>query len=448
MSEAAQPIEEVSELIAYFRAAETEVADWRVGTEHEKIAIYRDTLERVPFEGKRGIAALLDRIAEDDGWRRIFEGENLVALEKSGASITLEPGGQIELSGAPLRRASETCKEFNDHVELVNRISSEMGVVFLSLGGDPIHEVDDIPRMPKLRYDIMRDYLPGQGSLALHMMHATATVQANYDYSDEADMVAKMRMAMACTGVVSAIFANSSISGGKENGYISRRVEIWRNTDSDRCGLLHFVFDDGFGYSDYANWALDIPIFFIVRDGKYIPGGRTTFREFLDSGFHGHRATLVDWDTHLTTLFPEVRLKRIIEVRGADAVPRGLICALPVLWKGLLYDSGALAAAWELSRNWTRDELETSRLDVARRGLRAEIAGRPILELARELVGISLAGLASMVERGEADPGEASFLDPVLDQLDKGISPGEEILERWRGEWGGSLESLIDGVKY
>lgn len=448
MSEAAQPIEEVSELIDYFRASETEIADWRVGTEHEKIGIYRDTLERVRFEGKRGIANLLDRIAEEDGWKRVFEGEHLIALEKDGASITLEPGGQIELSGAPLRRAAETCAEFNDHVELVNRISAEMGMVFLSLGGDPIHPVDEIPRMPKVRYDIMRNYLPGRGSMAMEMMHATATVQANYDYSDEADMASKMRMSMACTSVISAIFANSSLSLGKENGFITRRVEVWRNTDPDRCGLLHFVFDEGFGYYDYANWALDIPLFFIVRDGKYIPASSSTFRQFLESGFEGHRATLKDWDTHLTTLFPEVRLKRIIEVRGADAVPRKLVCALPVLWKGLLYDEGARQAAWELARGWTRDELESGRLDVARRGLQAEFGGQPVLGLARELVGISLDGIAAMASRGELEASEAQFLDPILEQLDRGKSPGEELLDRWRGEWGGSLERLIDGVKY
>jgi glutamate--cysteine ligase len=448
VSPASEPIETEEALIDYFRAAETPVEEWRVGTEHEKIGVFRDTFERVPFDGERGIERLLERIAEQESWGRVFEDERLIALEKEGASITLEPGGQIELSGAPLRHARETCSEFNTHVEMVNRISADMGIVWLALGGDPIHPVSEIPQMPKRRYDIMRDYLPRQGGLALEMMHATATVQANFDYSNEADMVAKMRTSMACTGIVSAIFANSSFSLGKPNGHASRRVEVWRNTDSDRCGLLHFVFDPDFGYRRYREWALDIPVFFIVRDGVYHPGGRMTFREFLASGFEGQRATLEDWDLHLTTLFPEVRLKRIIEVRGADVGPRALVCALPVLWKGILYDAGACSEARALSIDWGREELEGAQIDVARRGLGAEIAGRPVLELARELVEISRAGLRAMHDRGEALDGEESFLDPIEAQLETGLSPGLALVEHWHGDWGESIGRLIDGVKY
>jgi glutamate--cysteine ligase len=302
--------------------------------------------------------------------------------------------------------------------------------------------------MPKARYDIMRDYLPRQGSQALEMMHATATVQANFDYADEADMVAKLRTAMACTGVVSAIFANSCLSGGKENGYITRRVEIWRNTDPDRCGLLHFVFEPGFGYREYAEWALDIPVFFVVREGRYIPGGRMTFREFLKSGFRGERATHEDWDTHLTTLFPEVRLKRIIEVRGADAVPSPLICALPALWKGILYDADACAAAWALCGGFDREALESGRVAVARHGLQAEFGGRPVLELASELVDIAAAGLRAWSARTPLGVEEVRFLDPVYEQLDLGASPGEILLEHWRGQWGGSIERLIEWAQY
>jgi glutamate--cysteine ligase len=279
-------------------------------------------------------------------------------------------------------------------------------------------------------------------------MHATATVQANFDYSDEADMIRKMRMALLVTPVISALFANSSISGGKENGYVSKRLVIWRDTDPDRCGLIPFVFDPDFGYERYAEWALDIPIFFVIRDGTYHAGDGTTFRQFMDQGFAGLRPTLSDWDMHLTTLFPDVRLKKIIEVRGADTVPRELICALPAVWKGLLYDDGAVAAATELLEKTTTSELDAGQLDVAKRGLRAEMAGHKVLDLARELVGISRVGLGRICEAGHSEHDERGFLDPLLLQIEKGKSPGEEIAESWRGEWGRNRERLIQATRY
>lgn len=448
MQEASLPIEGDGDLVQYFVDAEKPVEDWKVGTEHEKIGIYADTHARVTFEGERGIAVLLERLAAKDDWERVFEGEHLIALKKDGASITLEPGGQLELSGAPLRDTKETCAEFNSHVELLKSISDDMGIVWLGLGHDPIHPIDEIPRMPKARYDIMRNYLPTRGGLALHMMHATATVQANYDYADEADMVSKMRTAMAATSSISALFANSSISQGKENGFISRRLHIWRDTDPDRCGILEFVFEPGFGYRAYIEWALDVPMFFIVRNHRYIPANGLTFRGFMKEGLDGERATIADWDTHLTTLFPEIRLKRIIEVRGTDAVSREMICALPALWKGILYDAGACAAAWSLVGGATAQERNAALIDVARKGLAADFAGRPVLDLARELVAISDAGLSAMAARGEADPSENGFLDPLHEVIERRRSPGEETLERWRGEWKGSMDSLIASAKY
>ena len=447
MSEDGEAIASVEDLVRYFRSGEKPVERWRVGTEHEKVGIYLDTGGRVPYEGERGIGALLERIAEKDSWQRVREGEQVVALSKAGASITLEPGGQIELSGAPLATARETCLEFNTHVDLVNRLSADLGIVWLGLGIDPLHGVDEIPVMPKRRYEIMREYLPSRGSLALEMMHATATVQANFDYADERDMAAKMRTAMGCTSLVSALFANSSISAGAANGFASRRLAIWRETDPDRCGLLPFVFEDEFGYRDYARWALEIPMFFLIRDDRYLAARGTTFRAFMSDGFEGHHATLADWDTHLTTLFPEVRLKRIIEVRGADAVPREHICALPTLWKGLLYDDGARAAAWELVRGFSQQERDRAHDDIARRGLRASMGGRSVLELARELTDIAAEGLRRIAaDRGGDD--ERGFLDPVWIQLDLGKSPGEVVLEAWQGSWQGSLERLIDYARY
>lgn len=448
MTQIDRPVEGMEDLLGYFRAAEKPRDRWRVGTEHEKVGVYVDSGDRVPYEGPRGIGALLEKIAASADWERVQEDGRTIALVRDGASITLEPGGQIELSGAPLRTAHETCAEFNAHVDLVKDLSDEFGIAWLGLGIDPFHEVAEIPIMPKARYDIMRAYLPTRGALALEMMHATATVQANFDYADEADMIDKMRTALVVTPIVSALFANSSISAGKENGYMSRRLVIWRDTDPDRCGLIPFVFDPDFGYRRYAEWALDIPLFFVVRDGRYHAGDGTTFRDFMQRGFQGFRPTLKDWDTHLTTLFPDVRLKRIIEVRGADAVPRGATCALPTLWKGILYDREALDAAWSLLGGITPQQLDAGQLDVARRGLRAEMGGHKLLDLAREVVRFSGEGLRRIASAGDTDRDERHFLDPLLEQIERGVSPGEEIAERWRGEWNRDRRRLIEATRY
>lgn len=448
MSESASPISSHDDLVRYFHDAETPRADWRVGTEHEKIGLLADTHERVPYEGERGIEALLSEIREKDGWESIEEQGRLIGLRKNGASITLEPGGQIELSGAPLRETRETCAEFNTHVDLVNELSEKLGIAFLALGADPLHTPAEIPKMPKARYDIMRAYLPSRGEMALDMMHATATVQANFDYESEADMATKLRTAMGCTPIVSALFANSPIAGGRESGFVSRRVEIWRHMDPDRCGLLPFVFEPDFGYRDYAEWALDVPMFFVVRDHAYHAANGTTFRQFVADGFQGHTATIDDWDLHLTTLFPEVRLKRFIEVRGADTVPRELICALPALWKGIFHSPAALEAAWQLVAGWSMDEREAALSAAARGGLSAQLGGRPALELARELCAIATQGLREVAEAGESEMDERRFLEPVNEQLEIGMSPGEVVLDRWRGEWNGSVDRLVEYSRY
>ena len=447
-----RPIDGVGDLLAYFRAAETPREDWVIGTEHEKVGVYADTGDRVPYEGPYGIGALLDKIHAAVGWNRVEERGRVIALERDGASITLEPGGQIELSGAPLATTRETCAEFNTHVDLVKELSDDFGIAWLGLGIDPFHEVGDIPHMPKGRYDIMRAYLPTRGGLALDMMHATATVQANLDYASEEDAIAKMRAALLATPVVSALFANSSISGGRENGFASKRLVIWRDTDPDRCGLIPWVFDPEFGYERYVEWALDVPMFFLIRDHAYYPAGGVTFRQFMDRGFEVdgevHRPTVRDWDMHLTTLFPDVRIKRIIEVRGADTVPRAHICALPALWKGILYDADALEATRELLADVGTEALDVGQLDVAKRGLRADMAGRKVLDLARELVTISDAGLGRILADGWSTHDERHFLDPLREQIEKGVSPGEEIATRWRDEWNGDREKLIEATRY
>ena len=441
-----QEISGLDDLTEYFRAAETPREQFLIGTEHEKIGVYVDDHRRVPYEGERGIGAVLEKIALVDGWERVTEGDHVIALLKDGASITLEPGGQFELSGAPLKTIGETCSELHTHLDLMKRISEEFGIAWLAVGADPLHAVSEIPHMPKGRYSIMREYLPTRGGLALDMMYATATVQANFDYSSEADMASKLRMAMGCSAIVSAMFANSPLAAGGESGFISKRVAVWGDMDPDRCGLLPFVFDEDFGYRQYVEWALDVPMFFVVRGHRYIPGKGTSFRQFIEHGFAGQRATLADWDLHLTTLFPEVRLKRFIEVRGADVVSADLICSLPALWKGLLYDAAACAAAWQLVAGWSLAEREAALPAVARRGLAADVAGRPVLELARELVEISDAGLGRLSD--ESSPDERPFLDALRAQLALGKSPGEVTLERWRGEWGKSADRLIEHTRY
>jgi glutamate--cysteine ligase len=295
----------------------------------------------------------------------------------------------------------------------------------------------------------MRSYLPTRGALALDMMFTTATVQANFDYESEADMVAKMRMGLAVSPLVSAIFANSSVSEGKANGFATRRLHIWTQTDPDRCGLIPFVFHEGYGYREYVEWALDIPMFFLIRDGQYRPAHTTTFRRFLREGFEGERATLADFDRHLTTLFPDVRLKRgVIEMRGADAVPPGLTCSLPAIWKGLLYDREALEQAYALVASFDADVREAARADVARRGLGAQYGGEPVLELAREVARISRAGLVRLAHKGRRDADETGFLDPVFAQLELGASPGTRLAQQWEGDWGRSVDRLIEYARY
>jgi glutamate--cysteine ligase len=442
------PVESVDQLVEFLRRSEKPPERWRVGTEHEKIGLLTPELRPVPYAGPRGIAAILTAVAEADGWQPVLEGEDLVALRKDRASVTLEPGGQLELSGAPLSTIHETCSEFQSHLAIMKRVCEPLGVVWLGLGMHPLHGVAEIPSMPKSRYRIMRSYLPARGSLALEMMFATATVQANYDFSDEADMVAKLRTALAVSPIVSAIFANSSLSEGKANGFVSRRLHIWQHTDPDRTGLLPFVFEPGFGYRRYIEWALDVPMFFVVRRGAYHPADGMPFRRFLREGWRGERASFADFDRHLTTLFPEVRLKHVIEVRGADAVPPGLTCSLPALWKGILYDAAAREAAFELAASASHEEREAARVDVSRRGLAARYAGRPVLELAQALAEISREGLRRIAHPGRRDPDESSYLDPIFEQLGTGASPGQVVLERWEGEWGRSAARLIEYARY
>ncbi|MBW2578249.1 MAG: glutamate--cysteine ligase [Deltaproteobacteria bacterium] len=442
-----QPIESVDDLVAFLRAGEKPPEDWRVGTEHEKIGLHGADRSPIDYAGDRGIGKLLERIADRAGWEPISEDGNIIALQLDGASITLEPGGQLELSGAPLRTIFETCAEFHAHLELVRAVSEPLDIVWLGLGIHPIHSVEELPRMPKERYRIMRRYLPTRGSRGLIMMFTTATVQANLDYESEADMVDKVRTSLAISPIVSAIFANSSLSDGKANGFVSRRMHAWTDTDPDRCGMLPIAFESDFGYRRYVDWALDVPMFFVEREGRFESAHDMTFRQFLENGRGGERATLADFDRHLTTLFPEVRVKQFIEVRCADAVPPGLTCSMPALWKGILYDATARTAAANLV-DANQAEREAASEAVSRQGLAAHYAGQPVLDLARELVGIARSGLERIGHAGPNAPDESAFLDPVIAQLALGKSPGQVVLDCWEGEWERSFERLIEYARY
>jgi glutamate--cysteine ligase len=445
-AELERPIESLDDLVAYFRAGEKPRARWRLGVEHEKIGVRVPGIQPVPYEGPGGVEDLLRRIAREPAeppWRVIEEDGHAVGLDGPG-SVSLEPGAQLEQNGRPLVALADVCAEFQEHLAFLRRVSEPLGIAWLGLGCHPFHKLGELTRVPRERYRIMRQYLPTRGSLALDMMHATASVQASYDWSDEADLVAKLRAALAVTPIASALFANSSLWEGRPSGFVSRRMAIWRDTDPDRCGLLPIAFEPDFGYRRYAEWALDVPMFFIVRDGAYHPMHGLSFRRFWREGHAGHRATLADWDRHLTTLFPEVRIKRILEVRNADAVPPDLLCAMPALWKGLLYDDGAREAAAALAP-WSATERDAVHLDVARRGLEAQAPGGPLLPLARELVAIAREGLRRLAPAGVDETG---YLAPLEAVVARGTSPGQEILERWQGAWGGRPDRLIEHARY
>lgn len=441
-------IASLDDLVDFLREGETPPENWLVGTEHEKVGLQGADYRVVPYEGSAGVRAVLERIAALDAWEPVCEQGLPIALKKDGASITLEPGGQLELSGAPLRTIHQTCDEFQTHLALMKEVSDPLDLEWLGFGINPLHAVEKVPVMPKVRYEIMRRYLPTRGTLSLDMMFTTATVQANFDYATEADMVEKMRLSMAISPVVSAIFANSSLSEGKANGYASKRVHIWHHTDPDRCGMLPMVFEADFGYRRYIEWAIDVPMFFVIRNDAYLPAHHLTFRRFLEDGMGGERATFADFDRHLATVFPEVRLKHILEVRGADAVPPALTCSLPALWKGLLYDAQSRTAAWDLVADYSFSARDAARADVALRGLSARYGDTPIIELARALSQLSRAGLARIAHAGRRDADETGFLDPIDAQLERGISPGEDVVARWEGDWDRSVDRLIEYARY
>ena len=419
----------------------------RIGTEHEKIGFYRADLSPVPYhgpDGTGGIGQILREMAASLGWTPIFDGDNIIGLadDTGGGAISIEPGGQFELSGAPLDTIHETRAELRAHFDALCPIAERLGIGFLSLGMSPKWSRAETPVMPKSRYAIMARYMPKVGTRGLDMMLRTATVQANYDFADEADMVKKLRVSLALQPVATALFANSPFRDGKLNGYLSDRSNVWCHTDNNRAGMLPFVFEDGMGFERYVDYALDVPMYFIKRGDTYIDVSGSNFRDLL-AGRHparpGESATLSDWANHLSTIFPEVRLKTFLEMRGADAGPIPFLTALPALFAGILYAPASLDAAWDLVKSWTREDRESLRADASRIGLQAEIAGRSLRDVARQVLEIARAGLATRRRRDARGHDETGYLD-VLDEVVAGRTQAEFLIGRFHGPWRGSVD--------
>ncbi|MDG2034366.1 MAG: glutamate--cysteine ligase [Rhodospirillales bacterium] len=439
------------QLIAYLAEGSKPRSDWRIGTEHEKFAFDPVTLRTLSYEGTKGVRALLDNM-QRYGWAPVLENGNPIALKmRDGANISLEPGGQIELSGAPLETIHETCGELTDHLKQVKEVAGEMDIGFLGIGYLPKWTLDDIHWMPKGRYKIMREYMPKKGDLGLHMMLATCTVQVNLDFSSEERMVRMFRTALALQPVATALWANSPFREGGKNGYLSYRSHIWSDTDPDRTGMLPFVFEDGFGFKTYVNYMLDVPMYFVYRDGTYIDASGQSFRDFMRGelpALPGEMPTLKDWEDHMTTAFPEVRLKQYIEMRGADGGPWGNLCALPAFWVGLLYDDQALAEAEAYVADWSIDEMTALRNAVPRTALKTNLKGGILQDVALDILEIARGGLRRRARLDSAGNDETSFLHPLNEIARSGLSPAETLLASFEGEWDGQVEPAFEALIY
>jgi glutamate--cysteine ligase len=450
--EKAPPLEGFRDLVEHFeKGSKPDRSTWRIGTEHEKFAFDHDTLEPVPYEGERGIGALLNKLADKYGWERIYEGENVIALKQGMASITLEPGGQFELSGAPLEHLHQTCAETGSHLSQLRDVCGPMGIAFLGVGFSPIWSLEQTPIMPKGRYKIMRDYMGKVGRLGRQMMFRSCTVQTNLDFASEADMVKKFRVGLALQPIATALFAASPFAEGRTNGFLSYRGHIWTDTDPDRTGMLPWVFEDGMGFERYARYALDVPMYFVYRGGKYIDCSGQSFRAFMDGklpALPGERPNAKDWEDHLTTIFPEVRLKTYLEMRGADSGPWSRLCALPAFWAGILYDDAALDAAWSLVKNWTAEDRESLRRAVPPLGLKAPIRGNTAQNVAQAALAIARQGLKSRARADNAGEDETHFLAELDDIASSGVTPAERLLERYRTEWGGDVRRVFEACAY
>ncbi|MFM8499394.1 MAG: glutamate--cysteine ligase [Chakrabartia sp.] len=445
------PIENRADLISVFAKGEKPVTRWRIGTEHEKF-VYRTADHRAPsYDEPGGIRDLLMAMTRY-GWEPVMEGGNVIALSGSDGTVSLEPAGQLELSGAAVENLHQTCAETGRHLKQVKEVGAELGLGFLGLGLWPDKTRESLPIMPKGRYGIMLRHMPRVGSMGLDMMLRTCTIQTNLDYASEADMVQKFRVSLALQPLGTALFANSPFLEGKPNGYQSYRSHIWTDTDPARTGMLPFVFEDGFGYERYADYMLNVPMYFVYRDGGYIDAAGKSFRDFLDGTLDvlpGEKPSIADWNDHLSTAFPEVRLKSFLEMRGSDGGPWNRICALPALWVGLLYDQGALDRAWDLVKHWTIEDHQRIRDAVPKLGLATPMPdGRTMNDLAKEVLDIATAGLNARGQINSMGDNESGFLNPLRQIVDCGKSPAQQLLEKYHGEWGGDLSKVYDEMSF
>ena len=445
------PITDKEQLVEWFVSGSKPREDWRIGTEHEKFVFTRKDLKPVPYEGKASIRAVLEGLAERFGWTPVEEAGLPIALTKNGCSVTLEPGGQLELSGAPLHNLHETCAEVNGHLAEVKEICDPLGVGMLGLGFAPTWTREEVPWMPKGRYAIMRRYMPTKGNLGLDMMLRTCTVQTNLDYLDEADMVRKFRVSLALQPVATALFANSPLTEGKPNGFKSYRSHVWTATDPDRCGILPFVFEEGFGFERWVDYLLDVPMYFVYRDGKYLDAAGLSFRDFMQGRLQilpGELPRMSDWADHVTTVFPEVRLKKYLEMRGADGGPWRRLCALPALWVGLLYDDSALDAAEALISDWTAEDHAHLRAEVPRQALHTPFRGKPLNDLAGEVLAIASEGLKNRRQLNGEGMDERIFLEVLREIVASGRSPADVLLEDFLGPLEQDPRKLFERYQY
>jgi len=437
------PIEDFAQLAEYMESGSKPQAEWRIGAEHEKFGWLTDTRAPLPYAGARSISAIFDGLIAHHGWTPVHEGENIIGLTRDGANVSLEPGGQFELSGAPLVSTLEVAAELQTHLDEVRGIADPLGIRFMGIGAAPEWRHEDMPVMPKGRYRLMTDYMGRVGTHGTQMMYRTSTVQVNLDYASEADMVKKLRVALALQPVATALFASSPFFDGKPNGHRSWRSRIWRGLDDSRTGMLPFAFDEGMGFQAYVDWVLDVPMYFVYRDGKYINALGQSFRDFLAGklpALPGEKPTLSDWADHMTTVFPEARVKKYIEMRGADCGDQAHIAALPAFWVGLMYDQTALDAAWDLVKGLDGATREGLRVAASVSALQGEAGGVKLIDLARAAVGLSHAGLAA---RGY---GEEVQLQPLVESLKTGRVQADKWLQLYEGEWAGSLAPLYQAA--
>jgi len=447
------PIERRDELVDWIAQGVRPKSQFSIGTEHEKFAFTLEGHRPVPYEGQRGIRTLLEGMQHLLGWQPIMEGENVIGLfdVTGGGAITLEPGGQFELSGAQVETLHQTSRELMAHLAQVREVAQPLHIGFLGIGMTPSWPLAEMPKMPKGRYRIMTAYMPKVGKLGLDMMYRTCTVQTNLDFCSEADMVKKLRVSIALQPLATALFANSPFTEGKPNGFLSFRAEIWRDTDRDRTGMLPWAFEDGMGFERWVDYALDVPMYFVKHGDEYIDVAGRSFRDLMAGklpGLRGAGATISDWANHISTIFPEVRLKRYLEMRGADSGPLPNLLALPAFWAGLLYDDVSLDAAWDLVKPWTAVERQQLRDAVPKQGLAAMIGGRTLFALATDVLKLARAGLARRQRFDVSGRDETHFLDVLEDRLARGTTPAQELLNKFHGKWAGSVDPIYTEEAY